>query len=564
MVSYDFEVFKYDWMLVAIDLETELVYRIHNDVGKLKELTHTYTDDVWVGYNSKHYDKPILNTILDGLDPYENSTKLISGVPSYQLNITSDAILNYDTMIDMSKSLKQLEGMRGANIYECDIPFDIDRPLTPEEIEEVFKYCENDVWETAYYFLANIEEFKSKAWLIKEYDLPWEYIDKTKAQITAAILGCRKKYHDDEWNISVISSIDTGRYKLVESWFLNPDNHFYKAGNKKNELKYTVAGVEHIFGFGGVHGALPKYSGVSGDYLYIHVDVVSYYPRLMIKHGLLTRNAKYPERFEGIFNKRVELKAAGKKKEQAPLKIVINGTFGICKDANNNAYDPLRANLICINGQLMQVDLIDKLEQIESFSLIQSNTDGLIIRIHKSDFEQLDDICYEWERRNNMLLDFDFIDAIYQKDVNNYVFTDGDSVVAKGGQLKIMTEYDNNMAICNEAMREYLINRVPVEVTIRECKELWKFQSICKLTSKYDYIQVNGAPYQHKCVRVFASTDKADDGIFKIKDGRLNKFANTSEHVFVMNEDIRGADIPGKLDYNFYIELTERRLRAYG
>ena len=37
-------------------------------------------------------------------------------------------------------------------------------------------------------------------------------------------------------------------------------------------------------------------------------------------------------------------------------------------------------------------------------------------------FEQMDDICFEWEKRCNMELEFDEISSIWEKDVNNYVF----------------------------------------------------------------------------------------------------------------------------------------------
>ena len=46
-------------------------------------------------------------------------------------------------------------------------------------------------------------------------------------------------------------------------------------------------------------------------------------------------------------------------KEQQPYKIVLNGTYGASKDKYNNLYDPLQANNVCINGQLMLLDLIE-------------------------------------------------------------------------------------------------------------------------------------------------------------------------------------------------------------
>ena len=70
------------------------------------------------------------------------------------------------------------------------------------------------------------------------------------------------------------------------------------------------------------------------------------------------------------------------------------------------------------------LDLIEHLEAVQGFELIQSNTDGLIIKIPDTDeaFNAVDDVCYEWESRTGMKLDFDYIREIWQKDVNNYVF----------------------------------------------------------------------------------------------------------------------------------------------
>ena len=80
---------------------------------------------------------------------------------------------------------------------------------------------------------------------------------------------------------------------------------------------------------------------------------------------------------------------------------MLNALSGGMKDKTNPAYDPRNNNIMCINGQLMLLDLIEHLEVIPEFRLVQSNTDGLIVWIPNTDeaFEMLDDICYEWEER---------------------------------------------------------------------------------------------------------------------------------------------------------------------
>ena len=46
----------------------------------------------------------------------------------------------------------------------------------------------------------------------------------------------------------------------------------------------------------------------------------------MIEWEFLSRNAKHPEKFKEVYDMRVALKKAGKKKEQATLKIVLEQT----------------------------------------------------------------------------------------------------------------------------------------------------------------------------------------------------------------------------------------------
>lgn len=342
---------------------------------------------------------------------------------------------------------------------------------------------------------------------------------------------------------------------------MNPEYQDYRY-----YFECKIAGVDHQFGWGGIHGARKQYHyRCDPEHLMLHVDVASYYPRLMIFHNLLTRNARHPERFQEIYHRRIQLKREGKKKEQAPLKIVINGTFGICKDANNKAYDPRNANLICVNGQLLLMDLIEHLAAVDSFELIQSNTDGLIIKIRRDDFEQVDDICYEWESRCKMDLEFDYIQEIWQKDVNNYVFTQFDGKIErKGAYVKDLNPMDNDLPIINAALNNYMLQGIPVEQTINSCTELIQFQKICKLSTKYEYVTHNGSKYTNKCYRVFASLRDSDGAVRKVKGKRADKFGNTSLHSFMNNSDITGAPVPDYLDKEWYINLANERLKQYG
>ena len=564
---YDFEVFKYDWLVVIIDPVTKEETVIVNDIEKLTAYYEAHKNEIWCGYGNRHYDQYILKGLLCGFDPFRISDFIISlNEAGYKFSklLNKFSMINFDVGL-LDKSLKQLEGFQGHNIHESNVDFKIDRKLTQAEIDETITYCRNDVKETINVFLECKSEFDALLGLVNMFQLPLTAMNYTKAQISAEILGCETTKFNDEWDLVFLPCIVLNKYSFVKDWFENPDNQ-----SEKMERIVNVCGVPHTFGLGGLHGAIPQYHHkCEPDELMLHVDVASYYPSLMIYWNLLTRASKHPERFKEIYDLRLKLKHEGKKKEQAPLKIVLNGTFGICKDKKSKAYDPRTASSICINGQLLLLDLLEKLEEVPSFNLIQSNTDGLIIKIKAKDFEAVDDICYEWEHRTKMNLEFDYIKEIFQKDVNNYIFIQFDGKIErKGGYVKELSAIDNDLPIINKAITDCILHGISPEKTILECDSLIMFQKIVKLTKKYRSVLHNGIEYSNKCYRVFASNRYEDGPILKCKlfkgHERKDKPANTPDHCFIDNSDIQNAKIPKNLDKNWYVALAKERLHQFG
>ena len=562
MIFYDFEVFKEDWLVVLINPDKRTEDVIINDPEALTKHYEENKNEIWTGYNSNRYDQYILKGIICGFNPKKvNDWIIVKDKPGWKFSSLFNKIplLSYDVMLSMY-SLKQLEGFMGNTIKETDVPFDIDRKLTDDEIEETVKYCKSDVYNTISVFMKTINEFNAVVNLIKTFELPASYISKTKAQLSAIILGCNRHNWDDEFDITIVDTLRIGKYKPILEWF--KQCKFYDEA-----FEFNVAGVKHTFGIGGVHGAKENYHSKG---LIIHVDVTSYYPSLMIRYGFLTRNSAYPEKFKDIYDTRVKLKAEGKKKEQAPYKIVLNGTYGISKDKMSLAYDPRQANNVCVNGQLLLIDLIDKLESIKGFELIQSNTDGLIVKIPDTDtaFNQLDDVCYEWEQRTGMGLGFDYIDEIWQKDVNNYIFRDIDGKLErKGGYVKELNDLDNNLPIVNKAIVDFLTAGIPIETTINTCNDLKQFQMICKISNKYKCLMYGNScrPLSERCVRVFASK-YCDGGLYKLHQNKTkpDKFPSTPVNCFIVNDDVNGASVPNKLDRQFYIDMAKERVQGYG
>lgn len=358
MIVWDFEVYKHDWMVCWLDVETKKMHSIVNDKEKLEKFYKYYNKRIWVGYNSRHYDQWIFRAIMCDFNPYELSDWIINkDRPAFEFSslLGRIPVLNYDCK-NTHHSLKQLEAFMGDDIQETTVPFDIDRKLTKKELEEVKKYCKHDVWETFKVFVETKTEFESHMGLLKEFNLPLKYISKTKAQISAVILGASAKKHNDEFQIDIPETLEIGRYQWVVDYYLDWAENV--KDYKKFVLKGDIGGVPHKFGLGGLHGARNKFVG---DGIFLLADVSSYYPAVMIEYDFLSRNVKNPKKYRKLRDDRLVMKANGDPREY-PRKIVLNGTFGASKDKYNQLYDPRQANNICITGQLFLVDLIDKIE----------------------------------------------------------------------------------------------------------------------------------------------------------------------------------------------------------
>lgn len=586
---YDFEVFKYDWLVVVINPFERTEKVIVNSADELSALYNQHKGEIWVGYNNKWYDQYIFKAILCGFNPKMVNDWIIKDKNpgwTYSSLFRKFPMLNYDVMQGNDSGLKSLEGFMGNNIKETSVSFDIDRKLTKRELRESIKYCRYDVEQTIETWLQRQDSFEAIMQLIKAFELPITDISKTETQLSAKILGASRRDYDDEFNICFPDTLKLNKYQCVCDWFKNPVNHWYKKeiktkkGKKKkvtNKLKIDISGVPHVFAWGGLHGAIPKYHGKG---YFLMIDVTSLYPSLMIRYGLISRSCADPKQYEEIYNTNLEMKKS-KNPLRPAYKLVCNKTYGGMKDVNNALYDPRQANNVCIHGQLLLLDLIEKLEPYSE--LIQSNTDGLLIKMPGADteenrdkfFNKIDSIVSEWEKRTGLNMEFDEYTEIYQKDVNNYIAIPVGDLYdekgkarwkSKGAYVKKLSKLDYDLPIINEALNAYMIHGISVEKIINECNDLIKYQKIVKVSSKYEAAFHNGERLNEKCFRVFASVDNSDGyiGRKKADNKTIEKFGNTPENCFIVNTPVNGVSIPDKLDKQWYINLAKKRLNDFG
>lgn len=591
--GYDFEVFtKINWFCVTFinyeDRNKEVV--IVNDRAKLIEFYNEYKDNIFISYNGRQYDTGIFKGILDGMNVgYVNDKLIKEGKKPFQVvkNAKKYPLNDYDTILK-DKSLKQLEAFMGDDIRETEVDFNIDRPLTQEEIEQTLYYNHHDVIEVLRVLDYCWDDFEGQLDIIELYGLDMSYFTKTKVQLAVSpkILNAVDQHTlDDEFDIRLPDTIQlSDKYRFIPEWYMNPKNWRYKEhlrsedNQHNNQLCCTVAGIPHVFAWGGCHGADDKEAVFEG--IILHADVASMYPTTDIEYGLLSRKFKNPDDFKQMRDFRLKLKSEKNPKNKA-LKPMINGVYGAGKDRNNPSYDPLMANLTCIFGQMFILDLIDKLEPY--CRLLQTNTDGIFVLCENEEMKnKVIEITNQVGERLKMEFEIDEYTKLIQKDVNNYIAVKKNGELeCKGAMVKFNKPIDNDLPILNDAVRNYLAYDIPVEQTINECEEYIKFQKVIKLSAKYKEIwygngvsgknnkitSINGELLKGKVHRVFASKRQSDGSIYKLKIEKgvksYEQFANTPTHLFIDNEDVHDKSIPEYLDKEYYINEAKKRIDMF-
>ncbi len=558
----DFEVFRYNWLVVVCDVHNHRFIEIIDDKEQLEKFYNEHKKDIFIGFNIKHYDQYIFKSILTGYNPFDISNWIVNlhlAGWNFAKDINNIPMNIYDVQFEKSHGLKYYEASMGHSIVESEISFDIDRKLTQEEIQETLKYCRNDVEETIRIFIQKFDDFKAHCQMLSMFNMPLKNIKKTKVQLSSNILGAYDvpskneiyKRATDEFDIDFPNTLILDKYINAKKWYEDRSNRTYE-----KTFEMLVAGIVHQFGWGGLHGALENYCA-EGNFLMF--DVASLYPSLIIEYGLLSRYAKM-EHYKDIVRKRLEYKRAGNSL-QAPLKIIANGTYGAMKDCNNALYDPLQANRVCVYGQLLLLDLIEK---IENYGLIvNTNTDGILIKIKDGCEQNIMQACDEWQKRTRLKLDFKKYTKVFQANVNSYCFVDTEGKTkTKGAYVKKLTNLNYELAILSEAIIKCLVDGVDIEKTIGECNDLRKFQMIKRTTANYPTLFMDNEKIDLNTVRIFASVEGGE--LFKKhKNGSFSRVEGLPECVQMINVDIENMPIPEWLDRQWYIDEAKRRMLSF-
>lgn len=604
LTIFDFEVFAHDWLAVFKRLSDGEYFLVHNDADELQSIMES---DPWLcGFNTKHYDSHILKACLAGFTPEEvkkvNDDIILRNINGWEIpelkgyRFFADIV---DLMDDVQQgtSLKSFEAHMGMNIKETGVSFDIDRPLTVEEISKSFDYCRADVNATEKLLYVRLPYLVNKINLGNRCGLTArESLKLTNAKLTAAYLQARQP--EKPWT-------DERQYRFPKNLLRQyiPEevfayfNRMYDPSIPDEELfgeklNIMVGDCPVTIGYGGIHGAVLNYvEETTQDRSIRNKDVASYYPNLIRHMGYASRNMPDPKIYADTIDARVLAKRSMDMTTANALKLVLNTTYGAMGNRYNDLYDPLMMRSVCITGQLFLLELSQHLlAECPTLKIVQLNTDGIMVSFDNSDEAKWQAITQEWQDRTGFELEEDRIKKIVQRDVNNYIeIPEKGGPKVKGGALVrgVLTngnmdftamglhqwenisggafKINNDAVIISRAIIDYFWKGISAAETINRSNELLEFQIISKASSLYSrsYTVIKGeeVPVQ-KVNRVYATKDQTRGTLYKVhaQTGGVAKIPALPEHCYIDNDNHCGMWV---VDREWYIKEAEKKIKEF-
>ena len=603
---YDIEIFPNCFSLTIKNTETKefQFFELSNRKNNLVDLVPLFLDKryIFCGYNNIHYDNPIVNFIIEYKETLKKSTRLDIEYNLFQLSQTiikgdlekwkkwkyanNFETLDLLTMLFSQKlrvGLKEMQvTMKYSNVQEYDGNFEA--PIPEEDIPKMIQYNINDVNSTEELLYRCENDIKLRLNIEEEYGI--KALNKDGVNLGMEILKTKylEKTHKT-WND--IKDLRSPCNKIALNEIILPfikfDNPILK--DLLNEMKQQVVSpdrkgynkhflmdnLEYSVGVGGIHSVnKPSIFIAKEDEVISDVDVASLYPSLIIEYGFYPPHLgkEFLEVYKGIKDERIEAKHNGNKLKNLTLKLSINGLSGNLQSEFSWCYSPKTVMRIRINGQLLLLMLAEKLISI-GCQIIQANTDGLFVLRKKKDEQKFKDTCKWWENLTKLELEEDRFERFYQFAINDYLgvlegYKDSKNpkLLKKKGLFIDSVTLGKGMQpmIIPKAINANLADNIPVEETIRNCKDINEFITYQKVDKKFT------VQYMNKFIthinRYYVSTNGGYLYKCEVEGNKIVKFANmlTASGVTLCNDITAIKEFPKNINYKYYIKEANKIL----
>jgi len=493
------------------------------------------TDARMVGFNNIGFDYPVLHTLIrmghsDANTLYQKAMAVINsqdddGGKWMHLVKPSDQFV---TQIDLFKihhfdnkaratSLKVLEfNMRADNIE--DLPFPVGTTLTREQVEVLKRYNQHDVSMTKAFYHESLDMIRFREELTRKYARDFMNHNDTKIgkdyfvmKLEEAGVACydfgpsgrtprqtkRPVIHLKDAILPWIT-FEHPEFNRVLAWL--KAQSITETKGVFTDLTATVNGFTFVFGLGGIHGSVESEIVESDDeHVIVDLDVTSYYPNLAITNGFYPAHlgCEFVSIYKHLFEQRKQYPK--KSAESAMLKLALNGVYG---DSNNQFsvfYDPQFTMSITLNGQLLLCLLAEGLMTIPGLRIAQINTDGITVRVPRSQRVMVDLVRGAWQERTGLSLEEVVYKAMMIRDVNNYIAVYEDGNTKRKGAYEWKTQWHQNAGglVIPKVAEKVLVEGAPIRETVEKWPDLYDFMLRTKVPrSSYLAIEWDGQPPQ--------------------------------------------------------------------
>jgi len=551
-------------------------------------------NNMLIGYNNNSYDNVIINYITSwtrsNQDIYKMSKLAIGGnyddIKMYKYPIGYQSI----DIMTMLFSKMQRVGLKELAVNVNfptiqDLPKHFDDEVLEDEVDEIKKYCFNDVSITKYIAELSKEKLNFRIEIEKEYKI--KCLSKDDVNMGVALF--QKFYTDDTNDYSFIKKrthrtsinfIDCISDKInFKSKQFNDLLEILKKKTiveTKGSLKHSIlyGGVLHNFGTGGLHSKdKPQIVEPEDDEMYIDCDVDSLYPSVLINEKACPKHLDsdtFIKRYSWI--KGIRLKAKREKNMfiSDTFKLSLNGTYGNLINKYSWLYDPKAAMRITINGQLMLAMLSERLTDA-GMRIDSVNTDGITAIIKKKDLNKYKVICSEWEEHTELSLSYDRYHKVFRKDVNSYIAWYADmetgkplydknkrAIIKEKGfmltEIKMGKGFDK--PVVKKALREYFVYGKDIEEYITNHDNIYDFCMMQKMDKKF--IALHGDEILQKTNRFYASDLESAPYLYKV-DEDVNRHHLLKDSGVEIFNDYQKKDMKDyNINYKYYINEARK------
>lgn len=192
-------------------------------------------------------------------------------------------------------------------------------------------------------------------------------------------------------------------------------------------------------------------------------------------------------------------------------------------------------------------------------SVISANTDSVTVKIKKTNLHYLDEIRNKIKEELNLTLEDTFYNFIYYKSVNDYIgYTTNNKIKVKGEFLyEKQLEGSNEFLIIPIALKEFYVNNIPVEETIRNHTNIFDFTLGKKISKDYTVYYKNEK--QQQLNRVYVS--KKGAYLYKQKNSKTtmeNVLKNTPVIIYNTPDNKSIKDL--NVDFDYYIKIAKEKI----